>query len=519
MRKVTSILFTIVTAFFTAQAFASAAPTDGNVVKVSAKWNEIGRVSETVPTTQLLAHAYTLRSNPLHTTLLKAVRNLHSNDTRLQFWYSVTNQAVPELKEPTATDTSWNFQNIDPLVSDFFSNTSGKRHVNIGTIPRWMFDVPRVEIPSDPAASFYPYTDGTKGDLLKDPTGQQIAEYQARIYQWFTQGGFTDEIGKYHKSGHHYKIDYWGILNEPDIENKISVEEYTRIYDAVAAAIHKIDPNVQFFGPEVAGAVVPWADYFLNPKNHSPDALPVQWFSFHNYVEANNDPATWQVRFFTGPPPTSNAGGASARAFVDRVRQVIKIRDELSPKTKVIIDELGTFNIVKPGEDACQAPEPYLAYNPRYWNAIGANWAVNFISAENLGIPVIGMSQMLGYPTQCPSISMVNSDTANPNAHYWALKLINDNFGPGDKLASTQSSSSDIVAQASITSHGRKVLLVNTSNETVTVDLANTFQGSGLAVELVDQVSGEHPQRNVRVKGPQLSLGPFAIAVVREGAN
>ncbi|MGB8030127.1 MAG: hypothetical protein WCF30_10725 [Terracidiphilus sp.] len=519
MRKGIGILFTIVAAFSAAPTFAATTPAETNAVKVSARWNEIVGMSETVPTTQLLAHAYTLRSNPLHEPLLKALRDLHTNDTRLQFWYSVTNQAVPELEEPTATQTFWNFQYVDPLIGDFFANTSGKHHVNIGTVPRWMFNVPPAEIPNDPAASFYPYTDGTRGDLLKDPTGQQFAEYQARIYQWFTQGGFTDEIGKYHKSGHHYKIDYWGILNEPDFENKITVEEYTKIYDAVAAAIHKIDPDVQFFGPEIAGAEVPWAEYFLNPKNHNPNAPPVQWFTFHNYVAANNDPSTWQATFFTGPPPASNTDGTSAQALIDRIRQVLRIRDELSPKTKVIIDELGTFNLVKPGEEACRAPEPYHAYNTLYWNAIGANWAVNFITAENLGIPLFSMSQMLGYPTQCPSISMVNSDTAHPNAHYWVLELINNNFGPGDKLTRTQSSSPDVVAQASITSSGRKVLLVNTSNQTVTVNLTDAYKGVGLVAAVVDQASGEQPPRNVHVKGPQISLAPFAVAVVSQGAN
>ena len=52
-----------------------------------------------------------------------------------------------------------------------------------------------------------------KADLLKDQTGKQFAEYQARIYSWDTKGGFTDELGKRHEPGHHYKIDYWGVLN------------------------------------------------------------------------------------------------------------------------------------------------------------------------------------------------------------------------------------------------------------------------------------------------------------------
>jgi len=132
-----------------------------------------------------------------------------------------------ELKEPTSTATFWNFKYMDPVVIDYFANTSGQHHVNIGTIPRWMFRVPEVKVPTDPAATFYSYTEGTSGDKLKDPTGKQFAEYQARIYEWYTKGGFTDEIGRYHKSGYHFKIDYWGILNEPDLKT-ISTSSNTR---------------------------------------------------------------------------------------------------------------------------------------------------------------------------------------------------------------------------------------------------------------------------------------------------
>jgi hypothetical protein len=76
---------------------------------------------------------------------------------------------------------------------------------------------------------------------------------------------------------------------------------------------------------------------------------------------------------------------------------------------------------------------------------------------------------MVGAPTQSEPCSMINWETAQPNAHYWALSLVHSHFGPGDKLVGTQSSSDDVVAQASITASGRKVLLVNTSNKTVSV--------------------------------------------------
>ncbi|MCL2659010.1 MAG: hypothetical protein FWD64_00635 [Acidobacteriaceae bacterium] len=484
---------------------------------VSVKWDNVIGTSVTVPTTQILAHAYTLRTSPIHDQLLQALENLHTNDTRLQFWYSVTRQVVAEIEEPTATETHWDFTYADPLVADYYAHTRGRHHMNFTTIPRWMFKVPPKEVPADPKASFYPYTDDTRGDLLKDPTGRQIADYQARIFQWYTKGGFTDELGKFHKSGHHYKIDYWDVLNEPDFENRITVEQFTRIYDAVTEAIHKIDPHVQFLAPEVSGAEVPWARYFLDARNHRPGSLPVAWFTFHNYVNAPNDPSVWHESYFTGPAKSAT-DGVPARAFVDRIREVMKIRDELSPKTKVIVDELGTFNDIKTTEEACRSNEPYEAYHPLYWNAIGANWAYIFIAAQRLEMPMLSMSQLLGYPTQCHSISMFDWVTARPNAHYWVLSLINENFAPGDKLVSTTISADGAVeAQAAITSAGRKLLLVNTTEHPVRVDLSGSFPHDGktqLKAEVVDQASGEDAPRVDRLSGSQITLAPFAVAVI-----
>jgi hypothetical protein len=486
-------------------------------IPVTAQWSHVTRVSITVPTTQHLANALTLRSNPLNKKLLADLRDLHTNDTRLQLWYSVPNQVMAELKEPTGTETFWDFKYMDPVVTDFFASTSGLHHINIGTMPRWMFKVPVVDIPPDPGASFYAYTDGTSGDLLKDPTGKQFAEFQARLYRWYTQGGFIDEVGKYHKSGHHFKIDYWGILNEPDFENKLNVEQYTRVWDAVAGAIRKIDPNVQFFGPEVSGAEVEWARYFLNPRNHTADAPPVRYFSLHNYISANNDPSTWQARYFTDP---AGSGGAfSARAFVDQVQQVMKLRDEMSPQTKIVIDELGTFDSIKPSDGGGPDDEPYGAYNPLYWVATGGNWAANFITAEKLGLPLISMTQMVGAPTQSPSCSMINPNTAQPNAHYWVLWLINRNFGPGDKLVDTTSPSADVFAQAYITTRGRKLLVINTSDHAVSVVLDGAFAGGALKAQVVDEASGENPPRIDRLTGRTVQLAPFAVAVVSHGAQ
>ena len=509
MRRKTAVLYPLLAAMMAAPVlFAQTGATS-----VAVKWENVERVSNTTPTTQILAHSFTLRDNPMHDPEFAALKDLKTNDTRLQLWFSVTRQAVAELKAPTATETFWDFTYIDPLVEDYYNNTSGRHHINMGTIPRWMFNVTSKEIPNDPSASFYAYTDDTNGNNLKDPSGRQFADYQARLYEWLTKGGFTDELGKYHKSGHHYKIDYWGVLNEPDFENHITVEQYTKIWDAVATAIHKVDPKVHFFSAEVSGAEIPWAKYFLDPKNHAPDAPPIEYFCIHNYTNGNNDPSTWHDAYFVHPD-MDVSNGASANAFGNRVRDVMKIRDDLSPKTTIMLDELGIFDIVVPTEESCRADEPYHNYNPLYWNANGANWADTFISAENLGIPLISMSQMDGYPTQCPSISMMDGETRRPNAHYWALWLISHNFGPGDKLVSTNSSTEDVVAQASITPAGKKLLLISTQDHPVVVNLAGAFSSGNLSAAVVDQQSGEQAPRTDTVTGGQITLAPFAVAVV-----
>ena len=64
-------------------------------------------------------------------------------------------------------------------------------------------------------------------------------------------------------------------------------------------------------------------------------------------------------------------------------------------------------------------------------------YAYLYVELAKRGVEVAGESQLVGYPTQFPSVSMVDWDTGQPNARFWVLKLLRDNFGPGDKLVET----------------------------------------------------------------------------------
>jgi hypothetical protein len=60
-------------------------------------------------------------------------------------------------------------------------------------------------------------------------------------------------------------------------------------------------------------------------------------------------------------------------------------------------------------------------------------YAYIYIETAKLGIDIVGESQLVGYHTQYPSVTMIDTTNAKPNARFRVLQLLKDNFGPGDK--------------------------------------------------------------------------------------
>ena len=109
---------------------------------------------------------------------------------------------------------------------------------------------------------------------------------------------------------------------------------------------------------------------------------------------------------------------------------------------------------------------------PLYWNASAALYAYLFIGLSKQGINVIGESQLNGYPSQFPSVTMIDWKNGKPNARFWVLKVIKDNFHSGDRLVQTKLPQwSQVEAQAFATAEGRKLLLVNKRNRQAEVTL------------------------------------------------
>jgi hypothetical protein len=475
-------------------------------VKIDVHWEKVVRISETSPTLQVVVNPPLRRGTPVHDSAYKALHDLGADYVRYVPWLPYPKLGVAELEPPQGGKTSWDFSLIDPMTIDFLEATKGHSVIlNFSTIPQWMYKTDKpVRYPDDPDQVTWDYEQGTE---LRDPSGKEVADYYARLIGWYTQGGFTDEFGKRHDSGHHYAVPYWEVLNEVDFEHHISPESYTLLYDEIVTAMKKVQPDLKFVGLALAMTTDPrYFEYFLDPRNHKP-GVPLDFVSYHFYAVPTGDqtPEVEQFTYFD-----------QADGFLKTVRYVEAIRKRLSPETKTTIDELGVIS----ADDVMQG-EPGHVAKPipnSYWNLAGAMYAYIVGELTKMGIDVAGESQLVGFPTQFPSVSMVEWNDGKPNARFWVLKLLHDNFHAGDKLVEIGPFSPFIAnhpyvySLAFVTRNGRRrVLLVNKRDRTFEVSIAAARGGQ---LDFVDQTTAFLPPASVKLDSDQITLRGFSVAVL-----
>lgn len=473
-----------------------------STVLISPQWNEVVGVLKTYTGIQVCPEPPLRRGGPIHDKLFNALRDFKGDYDRLQPWLVYPKLAIAELKPPTDETTHWDFRLMDQIAEDFM-RASAERPVifNLGAMPPWMLTTSTpTPIPSDPdAIDWEAYAHGR----LNKSTIRLFAAYEARLAGWYINGGFKDEYGRWHASHHHYKIAYWEVLNEPDLEESITPEEYTRLYDAVVEAVRKVAPAMRFAGPALADPIGQpgFLTYFLDPRNHQPDTL-VDLVSYHFYSLPDSDetPETMQRTIFE-----------QADDFITAVRYIDAIRGRLSPSTRTAVDELGSM---LPG---ALAPQLLRPIPNSYWNLAGAMWAYVFGHLAVQGVDVVDAAELIDYPGQVAATTLVNWDTGEPNARYLIAKLLRDDFRPGDRVVEPLPAAAElngpnpgiqIYAQAFVTARGqRRLLLVNKRDWPVDVAVSGAAGGS------IETVSGSAPPAEQHIKGKTIHMPPLGVAV------
>ncbi|WP_327148077.1 hypothetical protein [Nocardia sp. NBC_01329] len=482
-----------------------------DALPIAVDWTTPTITSRTTLTTHLWTAPPLRRSSPIHDRSWAALRELRTDYTRFLPWWSSPKLSVPELDPPAEGRTSWDFGRLDEFVDDFLDATQGRSVVaNFATIPTWMFDTPEpVVVQDDPSATHWDYEQGTE---FRDRTLTQVAEHFERIGRWYIDGGFTDQFGVRHESGRHHRFAYWEVLCEPDVGHKLSPQEYTRLYDAVVERLRPLDPEMKFVGLSLSLIDLDpeyfW--YFLDPANHK-DAIPLDAFSYHFYATPDIlDPIS-----LTGNAPFGEWHGklfSQADGFLRQVQLIESIKRRLSPETATHINELGTFapDIVNPDPDA----------PADYWALSGAVVAYLWARLTELGIDLVGVAEFIDYPGMIYGASLLDWNTGEPNARYRSLKLLLDNFAPGDTVhragaaPTMESPETRVYGQAFRSPDGsRKILLVNKYPQPVRVRFTDPVD----AITTVDTTTGSGPAETRPVVNGEVELGPFATAVATVG--
>jgi hypothetical protein len=471
-------------------------------VRVSVRWDEVLRTNRTLPTLQVVATPMLRRDSPIHGQAFAALAALGCEQVRWVPWLPYPRMSVAALEPPSPGVTSWDFSEMDPMLADFMAAQAGRSvMVDFSVIPQWMFvtDVP-VRYPDDPREVTWAYQQGTE---LRDPSLEELAGYYRRILEWYTRGGFVDEWGMWHASGHHYRFDWWEVLNEPNAEHRMTPAQYTRRYDAIVQALHAVDPSMKFVGLSLSflSHNTRWFKWFLKKTHHRP-GVPLDMISYHFYGWVRIGPGRKQADVFR-----------QADVFFRDVRRVEAIRERLAPEVQTTVNEAGALafdEVRQPRLDYVQPPIP-----ESFWNLSGALFAYLYAGLSRIGVESVAQSALAQYPGQFPSATMLDWNTGEPNARYWVLKLLVSELGPGDAVVASGAAGSPVHAQAYVKPDGRRrVLLVNTMDQPATV----TALPAGDVV-VVEQPRGWQMPAPVPVPADgTMTLAPHAVAVVRDAA-
>jgi hypothetical protein len=364
--------------------------------KITVDWDKDQTPLKTTASLQVVVNPLLRRGSPIHDRVFAELKELGADEVRYVPWIPYPRLAVAELEPPTKGETSWDFGLIDPMTLDFLHATAGHATImNFSTQPAWLYVQKKpVVVAADANAVQWDYAQGKE---LVDPTGKQMADYYGRLVSWYTQGGFTDELGRRHASGYHFRFPWWEVFNEIDGEHQPTPQQYVTEYDAVVARLHGIDPGMKFVGlalafPERGADMV---EYFLDHRHHAA-GIPIDMVSYHFYAAPRFEQTveSWQFSFFD-----------QADRFLGVMRYADAIRRRLSPETMTAFDEVGAelptdWHPDKPNDAG--PPIPAI-----YWNASAAVFGYVFLEAAKMGVEVVNESQLVGFPSQFPSVTML----------------------------------------------------------------------------------------------------------------
>jgi len=211
----------------------------------------------------------------------------------------------------------------------------------------------------------------------------QFAAYSANLVRYFNTGGF-DAGGKHFQSPSPYQVTWWGIFNEPDVNN-ISASDYPTLYNAVVPAMQAVDPNSKFVALELAYLYDYLPEFLKNVK------APVDVIAMHFYGSCGGQASTdAQVFGDLNYYATGIAGGAGASMTLPSARAALAAYPALA-KTPIWMTENNVdADYDNNGMSACLSGQAYAAdlresspFYAAFYPLVFERWAENGVQGIN----------------------------------------------------------------------------------------------------------------------------------------
>jgi len=192
--------------------------------------------------------------------------NLQPNHIRLQG----ISQGIPQGSEGTNSQ-AWDFTILDSTAQPVLAVGDHSPQFQIAKAPAFL------------------YVNNASSSNFNDPNFTQFAAYAQNLVRYYNTGGFTPPGGSLLVSQAYpaYKIRYWGIYNEPSINNNLDVTLYTQLYNALVPAMHSVDNSIKFVALEMCCSSENWVPVFASNVTAQVDIVATHYYSSCN--QRNSD--------------------------------------------------------------------------------------------------------------------------------------------------------------------------------------------------------------------------------------
>lgn len=183
------------------------------------------------------------------TTLLGTLQSKH---IRMQ----TVSQGIPQTSA-----TTWDFSVLDAIAQPVLTVGDHSPELELGFAPSFMWSTGNLD-------------------------ASQFASYSADMVSYYNNAnGFNAPDGK-HVSPSGLPITWWGILNEPSINN-VTDTQYVQLYNTVVPAMQAADPNVKFVALELCCNSESYASTFAANVTAQVDAVGTHYYSSCNQKDTD----------------------------------------------------------------------------------------------------------------------------------------------------------------------------------------------------------------------------------------